>query len=139
MGEKYSSASNQEGSGSAVQLRQQIREEWRDLWDQRIEDKLVAEEIARKDYELLFIERGTVIRASKDYVPPDFEEIVRANEELLDIKLTYPDPRVGGWGKFIKDVFPRRTHHTRRKRLELNEKSQNGPRKSGGRGWLNRR
>ena len=139
---KSVSASTQEGKKLANALRQQIRAEWSDLWDQRFEDKLVAEDVARRNYELLLVERGTVIKATRDYKPPNLQEIFEANERLLGVTLTSPDPKEGGWGKFSKEVLskePRWKRDTPRERQEYKvEKPQNGPSKNGGRGWLHR-
>lgn len=140
-GQNFHSASNQEGNEPVHQISKQIRMEWKDLWDQRIEDKLVAEDVARRNYELLFVERGTVIKATKDYKPPDLEEIMETNEKLLGVKLTYPDPDVGGWGKFAREVLSKeaRWRKIRERRPSLpKEKPTNGPPKKGGRGWVHR-
>ena len=95
-----SSVSNQGRTSVAEPVRKQIKLEWQELWDQKIEDKLIAEDMARRDYQLLFVERGTIIKASRNYKPPNLDEIMQLNEALLGLKLTYPDPEVGGWRKF---------------------------------------
>ncbi|MDH5462463.1 MAG: hypothetical protein OEX09_09630, partial [Candidatus Bathyarchaeota archaeon] len=51
---------------------QELKQRWRILWRHRIDDKVRAEGIASKDYDLLFVDRGTVIVATKDYKPPKF-------------------------------------------------------------------
>ena len=139
------SASDQEGNRSVHAIRQRIRGEiqsaWHDLWDHRIEDKRTAEDLARKDYELLFVERGTVIKATKDYAPPDLHEIVDRNEKLLGIPLRFPDPQTGGWRKFAQTTLSkqRRWHrHPSRDAATPAARKRNGPPKQGGRGWLHR-
>ena len=105
MKRRVDSASNQEGKNAIQQVRQRIRLEWRDLWKQRIEDKLTAEDVASKNYELLFVDKGTVIKASRDYKPPNLKEIMERNEKVLNIRLIYPDRHVGGWRKFSREVL----------------------------------
>ena len=53
-----------------------VRAEWRLLWRNRIDDKVRAEGIANRDYSLLFVDRGTVIVATKDFKPLNFKEIL---------------------------------------------------------------
>ena len=143
-GSNSGSASNQEGNDvarSMLTLRQQIRSDWKDLWDQRIEDKLIAENIASKNYDLLFVERGVIIKATKDYRPPSLAEIMEMNEALLGASLTYPNPDIGGWGKFSKEVLSKqvRSRKISERRPDLyKDRLRNGPRKKGGRGWLHR-
>jgi hypothetical protein len=54
-----------------------IREEWRLLWLGRIDDKVRAEGVANRCFSLLFVERGTVIVATRDFKPLDLREILR--------------------------------------------------------------
>jgi hypothetical protein len=136
--QNYSSASHQEGNRTAITLNQEIRKEWKELWNQRIEDKLIAEDVASKTYELLFIERGVVLRASKDYKPPELEKIIEMNEKILGKEPISPDPNVGGWRKFSKEVLSKqpRQHNSLRKAVEISKKPKSGQLKKGGRGWL---
>ena len=53
-----------------------VKEHWRLLWLDRIDDRVRAEGVASKDYNLLFVDRGTVIVATRDYLPPNFEQIL---------------------------------------------------------------
>ena len=53
-----------------------VRKEWRLLWRHCIVDKVRAESIADRDYSLLFVDRGTVIAATRDFKPPDLKEIL---------------------------------------------------------------
>ena len=43
-----------------------LRIQWKDLWQNRIDDKVRAEGIAKQDYLGLFVDRGTVIRTQKE-------------------------------------------------------------------------
>ena len=137
--ETSSSVSNQERNKS-VQLRDDIRKEWTALWAQKFEDKQIAEDVARNDYERLFVETGTVIRASRKFKPLDLEEIIDKNEKLHGLRLTTPKPEEGGFRKFAKDVLseqPRCGKAGAKRREPPNEKKvRNGPPKKAGRGWL---
>lgn len=76
--------------------------EWKSLWDQSIEDKNTAKYVARRDYKLLFIGEGTVIRAARNYKAPDLREIMEMNERILGLRLTQPDPKLGVGESFLR-------------------------------------
>jgi len=115
-----------------------LKETWAILWRDRIEDRVRAEGIADKDYSKLFVERGLVILATRDYKPLNFKEIVQhyMTEDLYNS--VSPSPSVGGWGKFVRDVLSRQKRYTRRGRFapEKPRLPKNRQRKKGGRGWL---
>ena len=140
--EKPVATPKDEGKKLASALRQRIRAEWSDLWDQRIEDRIAAEDVARRNYELLLVDRGTVIKATRGYRPPSLQEIFEKNEKLTGVTLTSTDPKEGGWGKFSREVLskePRWKRDSPRERREYKaEKLKNGPPKNGGRGWVHR-
>ena len=133
-----SSVSNQERSAQTY-FRKEIRSEWKDLWNQKFEDKQIAEDVAIRNYELLFVEEGTVIRANRKYKPLDLEDIIERNEKILGLRLTIPRPEEGGYRKFAKEVLSKETRgrKTRVRRDEFpKEKVRNGPPKKAGRGWI---
>ena len=135
------SAFNQKGTKPAQHIGHQIRKDWRELWDHKIEDKITAEDVARRNYELLFVERGTVIQATKDYQPLDLREIIEKNEKMLGITLTQPNPHIGGWRKFSKDVLAKqaRWHQPASHARSLTStKTPSQNRKKAGRGWLHK-
>ena len=105
----------QKRRGAAEQLRQNIRMEWESLWNQCFEDKNSAEYVARRDYELLFIERGSVIKATRNYKAPDLREIMERTEKICDSSLIHPNPKSGGWRKFSKDVLNKQRRWTKNK------------------------
>jgi len=118
-----------------------IRKEWKRLWRDRIDDKERAEGMANRNFGLLFVERGTVIIATRDFKLLDLKEILRVHEIENAERFVPPHPSVGGWRKFarttintqmratraqqLKDTVPRRVG--RKRNLQL---------KKGGRGWL---
>lgn len=121
-----------------IEFRRRLREEWKRLWRERIDDKVRAEGIANRDYDVLFLDRGTVIFASRDAKIPGFREIL---ELWAPPEMRYavpPDPRVGGWRKFIRTEL-RKAVESRKRRFDYRErsgKSKSQQLKKGGRGWL---
>jgi hypothetical protein len=118
-----------------------VRVEWRLLWRDRIDDRVRAEGIANRDYSLLFVERGRVIVATRDFKPLNFKEILRLHRVENVERFVSPPPSVGGWGKFGRTVLNKQKHarkwkvkksgpRRKRKKLQL---------KKGGRGWLHYR
>jgi hypothetical protein len=95
-----------------------LKSEWRDLWERKIDDKLLAEAIARREYAVLFVDRGDVLWATRAFVPPDFYDVVERHEKLMGERIRPVDPMVGGWGKFIKDeiLVPWARKRSRRRR-----------------------
>ena len=119
------------------QLIGELKVQWKTLWRNRIDDKVRAEGIANTDYSLLFIERGTVIIASRDYKPLDFYEILEHHSVRDADNVVPPNSAVGGWGKFIRNVL-RKQSFIRRERPappKLNPKKEQ-QQKKGGKGWL---
>ena len=57
----------------------ELRTEWKDLWESRVDDKIRAEGIAKHDYSKLFVEQGTVIMATRDFKPIEFHDIVETH------------------------------------------------------------
>jgi hypothetical protein len=87
------------------------------------------------------VEQGSVIIATRDYRPPDFEEILEKNKpEGIKIHGLPTHPLQGGYGKFIREVICNQKRyglgdrHQKVKQREKEKKSQ--PLKHGGRGWL---
>jgi len=120
---------------------EELRQQWKILWRQRIEDKVRAEGISDKDYSQLFVERGTVIMATRKFKAPDFYEILQQHLSLdfSDIsKVLPPNPAIGGWRKFIRNVLSKQQPFVRRRQSALPEpvKKASQQLKKGGRGWL---
>jgi hypothetical protein len=126
------------------QLVEELKKQWKTLWQDRIDDKVRAEGISDKDYSRLFVERGTVIMASRKFKPPDFYEILQQNlssdpSSINDV--LPPNPTVGGWGKFVRNVLNKQQPLVRRRLNAPTEsfRKTNQQLKKGGRGWLHLR
>jgi len=128
-------------SGEWREFLEGLRKRWKSLWLDRIDDKVRAEGIANEDYDTLFIDKGTVIVATRNYKAPDFKEILeRHAEDKQPGKVVVSNPRVGGWGKFVRDVVSKQKRFTKRGRLVPSESEKRKQQlKKGGRGWLHAR
>jgi hypothetical protein len=116
-----------------------IKAEWKQLWRCRVDDKVRAEGIADQTFSLLFVERGTVIVATRDFKPMDLKEILMAHNFEKADRIVGPHPDVGGWGKFARTVLNR--HSRARNLLVLSQRPDRAKDlqlKQGGRGWLHK-
>ena len=116
----------------------ELKAQYKTLWRERIDDKVRAEGIANRDYSILFVEKGTVIFATRDFKPLNFKEILDQHK-VVDVDRVVPSsPHVGGWGKFIRTEIASQKRHgrLRQTRQYLDDKKQRQYLKKGGRGWL---
>ena len=81
---------------------EEIKVQWKSLWQERLDDKVRAEGIATSDYTKLFVEKGTIIHATRSFKALSFKEILQQNQIENAEKFVQPNPHVGGWSKFIK-------------------------------------
>jgi len=120
-----------------------VREEWKLLWRDRIDDKARAEGMANRNFGLLFVERGTVIIATRDFKLLDLKEILRVHKIENAERFIPPHPLVGGWGKFARNVINTQKRATRAQQRKDTRPRQVDRKKSlqlkkAGRGWLHR-
>jgi len=123
-------------TSEAKEFLDDLRAQWKLLWRNRIDDKVRAEGIANQDYSKLFVERGTVIIATRDYKPLDFVDILQQHMLFGAERIVPPNPTVGGWGKFIRNVMSKQRHLTRRRVPPEPDRKKDQQLKKGGRGWL---
>jgi len=122
----------------------ELKAQWKTMWRDRIDDKVRAEGITSRDYSLLFLNRGTIIIATRKYRPPDFVEILDHYRGVYNVerRVDYVNPVVGGYTKFIRDFLKRQPRFGRSKIREPprfeSEKESLQQRKKGGRGWVHR-
>jgi len=114
----------------------ELRTDWKDLWRNRLDDKVRAEGIAKQEYSKLFIEQGTVIMATRDFKPLEFFDIVKEYLEFDAEKALPPNSTIGGWGKFIRNNIPKQKKPTRRFSPPKLTSKKGQQQKKGGRGWL---
>jgi len=114
------------------ELVEAIKLQWKLLWNERFNDKLRAEGVSENDYEILKVERGTIIHATRDYKALNFKEILDQHKVEQPERFIQPNVQVGGWNKFVKtkiNTGPRTMPEIPKK------KGVKQPKKSG-RGWL---
>ena len=118
----------------------ELRKQWKNLWQERLDDKIRAESIATSDYSLLFLEKGTIICATKDYKSVNLREIIDQHQISNPDRFIPPDPKIGGLTKFIKRNFPNKSSHKQNQRnyAHIKPNKKQCHRKKGGRGWLNK-
>ena len=59
---------------------EELKAQWKRLWRERVDDKIRAEGVASCDYSSLFVEKGTIIHATRDYRALNFKEILLQNK-----------------------------------------------------------
>ena len=124
---------------SNKELVQELRIQWKRLWLERVDDKVRAEGVAVTDYTKLFVEKGTVVHATKAFKPLDFKEILDRHRVENADRYIQPTPQIGGWNKFIKTaIASQKPKRTRRAVDYAPEKKAVQQPKKGGRGWLHR-
>ncbi len=114
----------------------ELRNEWKGLWRNRIDDKVRAEGIAKQDYSKLFVERGTVIMATRNYKPLEFFDIVQQYVAFDAEKAVSPNSTIGGWGKFIRSKIRKQRKASRSFAPPKPARKKGQQLKKGGRGWL---
>ena len=122
---------------SQKEMVETLRVQWKKLWQERVDDRLRAEGIATANYCDLFVEKGTIIHATRNYKALDFREILEQHEVENVDRVIPPDPYIGGWNKFIKtNIANQLSRKRRRAELYCEEKKEKQQPKKGGRGWL---
>ena len=95
--------------------------------------------MATADYCDLYVEKGTVIHATRDYKSMSFKEILEQHKILSPDRYIPPSPQIGGWNKFIKtSISTQKPVRTRRAVLYQEEPKEKLQTKKGGRGWLHK-
>jgi hypothetical protein len=119
---------------------EELKVEWKRLWRERFEDKVRAEGVANDDYSSLFVEKGTVIFATRNFKSLSFKGILEEHGMTDAYKFVSPVPGVGGWGKFIRNTVlqGRSSSRTRRAVAYFAEEKKPQQLKKGGRGWLHK-
>ena len=116
---------------------EELKTQWKKMWQERIDDKIRAEAVAAADYCTLFVEKGTVIHATRNYKTFTFKEILEQHQVANVNRIVPPDPQIGGWTKFVKvNITNQRPRKKKRAEIYCAEKKENQQPKKGGRGWL---
>lgn len=116
---------------------EEIKAEWKSLWQSRIDDKVRAEGMAERSFSLLSVERGTVISATRDFKELNLKAILRSHNIENVEQVVGPNPSDGGYAKFARTVLNKQTRVQQFKAEKQPEiHGKNAQLKKGGRGWL---
>ena len=112
----------------------EFNNQWKTLWHDLVGDKVHAEKIACKDFPLLFIEQGTVVKASREIRQLSYSETLKQQRQKNGLKTPSPDPKVGGWGKFSRTMIKaqKKSETEKENQPKLKAKPAQQPKK----GWL---
>ena len=115
-----------------------LRSEWKRLWMERVDDRVRAEGVASSDFSGLFVERGTVIFATRSFKLLSFRDVLERHGIVDSGRYVSADNVVGGWGKFIRSTVTGRVLSVRVKRAAayVAEKGEKQQLRKGGRGWV---
>jgi hypothetical protein len=106
---------------------------------ERHDDKIRAEGVAINDYTSLFVEKGTVIHATRDFKALNLKEILEQHQVENPERYIAPSSSVGGWGKFIKTNIKKEPKTNNRvQAYRAAEKKVTPQLKKNGRGWLHK-
>lgn len=115
----------------------EVKAQWKRLWRERIDDPVLAEGVASMDFDKLFVERGTVVLATRSFKLITLREILEQHKVANAERHIPPSRHVGGWGKFAHTHLPRYESERRRQGFAVSEDmGKKQQLKKGGRGWL---
>jgi len=120
----------------AQEYRKWLKIEWADLWKSKFDDEIIAEGVSVRDYSLLYVDKGEIIQANRDYRPPNFREILERHLGAETTERVDIDPNIGGWKRFAREQLPRREKKTARESPKIPFDTNQQQRK-GGSGWRN--
>lgn len=127
-----------EGKAKAQKkLVEDLKVQWKLLWNERLNDRVRAEDISVANYETLHVERGTIIHATRDFKVLNFKEILEQHMVENPERFVQPDYRSGGWSKFVKtEITNHQPPRNQRALAYVPKKREAQQPKKGGRGWL---
>lgn len=129
----------EKGEKNVKELVDDLRREWKLMWWSRIDDKIRAEGIADKTFDRLFVDRGTVLYATRGCKPLEFREVLEKYLSPIEAERFNPDPRRGGIRKFIRDyIISGKKDEAKLMSIFVNGRkdTERCARKNGGKGWL---
>jgi len=119
----------------------ELKVQWKLMWNERYNDKVRAEGVSVSDYTILRVDQGTIIHATRDFKALSFKEILEQQLAAEADRFIQPEPQFGGWTKFIKTRIT--IHNPQRSKKMDSYVIENHPNrrtllqpKKGGRGWL---
>jgi hypothetical protein len=110
----------------------EVRGEWRCMWKERIDDPVRAEGIAGRDYDKLFVERGTVVLATRNFKFLTLRGILEQHRIVNAERFVPVKPGTMGWRRFGRAYAYKRLNDAPKKTVVDTQRQL----KKGGRGWL---
>ena len=133
--------SNESAFETQKKLVEALKTQWKLMWSERFDDKVVAEGVSANDYDILQVERGLIIHATREFKALNFKDII--HQRIIENPERYlqPDVHAGGWNKFIKtEITASRSQQHKKNASYISEKNSSKQAskqpKKGGRGWL---
>lgn len=114
----------------------EVKSQWKRLWKERIDDPVRAEGVASMDFDKLFVERGTIVLATRCFKPVTLREILEQHKVENAERHVPPSQHVGGWRKFARTSLPRYASARQRRGFGFVEVKKPQQLRKGGRGWL---
>ncbi len=118
-GEAFSNSSPESKVKAQKELVETLKVQWKLLWNERFNDKVRAEGVSEKDYEILNVERGTVITATRDFKVLNFKDILEKHLIEQPDRFVQPNANIGGWTQFVKTNI--NTHTPQKSNRHLRE------------------
>ena len=120
----------------ARELKRELKAEWSELWRTKYDDQVRAEGVSREMFQRLFVDRGEVVAATRDFKPISFREILNRHLGPTLSERVSPDPSTGGWRKFAREHLQKPKHQRREQPRVKADLTQH--QRKGGQGWLNK-
>jgi len=114
----------------------ELKIEWKRLWQEKVDDRVRAEGVAIDDYSSLFIDKGTIIHATRDFKALNFKDILEQHEVINPDRYLPPNPQVGGWTKFVKDNITNKSKTEKFVEYYSTTKIEKRQQKKSRQGWL---
>jgi len=116
-----------------------LKIQWKKLWAERLVDRQRAEGIATGNYLDLFIDKGTVLHATRDFKILSLKEILKRYQLSTD-EFLQPNPSIGGYGVFIKKSITKdqkKSKNAQNNAHHIDTRRKAKPQlKKGGKGWF---
>jgi hypothetical protein len=119
------------------ELVETLKVQWKLLWSERYNDRVRAEGVSEKDYEILNVEQGTVINATRDFKVLNFKEILEKHMIEQPDRFIQPNSNVGGWNRFVKtNITTPKPHANKHNLQDASKKVVAVQAKKNRKGWL---
>jgi hypothetical protein len=115
-----------------------LKTEWKQMWNERLDDKPKAEGVSMDNYKNLGVERGTIIHATRDFKVLNFSDILQQHKIKQPQRYLQPNPSMGGWSKFIKKEITSPLNDNKLTAKQNTTKKKNHQQQSKSSGWLHK-